>query len=974
MPHGEIPKHCSSLFSLSGILLQSKWNTTAKQPDLLCQAAATAMPSKKIPQHLTSTIQTMKRNILALLTVAAALSAANMAKAIPADPQPKRMSQPDGSTVTVMMRGDEHCHLTYTTDGKPLFYNTKTGAFEYATMRGGRLSGSGLTARDADRRTAADVVFLRNQDTEGIEKAAMRAYAYTEPRLQKSSAGTPRRIRINDFPTTGRQKTLVILWEFSDQGFTSVSDPKAFFNGLLNTEGFSWEGTGINGSAHDFYRTASSNMFDPDFVVMGPVKLSHSATYYGEDTGTGTNNGQDARISEAIIESCKALDSEIDFSEYDTDGDGKVDNIYFFYAGNGQADTPNGTNFIWPHSWYLKGTGENGWGKELVLDGKLIDRYTCSNELRYRSDGSLVPTGIGTFVHEFGHVLGLADHYDTSYGMFTFGLGAWDTMATGSYNNDMNTPPTFSAFERAELGWLDYETLDTNADSVNVLPNLADCNKAYRVDVDGTEGREFFVLENRQKTGWDKYLPGHGMLLWHIDIDTTAWNNNAVNTQMDHQRVDIVEVDGVATDATRSADIMPGTANVTQWQLQSWAGDDLLKIDHVAERNDTVRMVVAGTSFRLPAPEALIVSNVEDSSLCVTWTPVEDAEYYKLAAFTDGGNGQRKYVDGLDYKVYPEVASIKVSDLEPLTAYTLSVSAFLASYASDTTEVDATTLPLAFRKKQPQGLTATDITEDAFSAEWNAVDGATDYTVWLNRHAFSENTTAMGYDFGNKYDGMPEMWNTSSQTYYSVKGYFGNEAPSLRLSSDGDWLTVAFPETRIDGLSMWIRSSKSGNKLHIDADYGNGWTEVNVLDAPTAAATLTATADGAQKMRIRLEKAAGFVVVDDVTAQCHTTLRLPVENYNGVKTGGKENFRFSSLTTGETYSYRVQASDGTEDSYKSEECKVTLPVSLGVRQATTAAEGASHETFDLLGRKTGYTANGIVIVKKGDKTIKTEQR
>ncbi len=915
----------------------------------------------------------MKKTILISLAIVAALSATNEAVAIPADPQPKRMTQPDGSVVTVVIRGDEHHHLTYSCDGKPLFFNSKTGAFEYATLKNGLITGSGITAKDNDYRSVSDAAYLQNMNIAAIEKAALGTTFYASPQKEAPKAG-PRRIRINDFPTVGQQKTLVILWEFSDLGFTSVSDPKAFFNGLLNTEGFTWEGTGINGSARDFYHTSSFNKFDPNFIVVGPVKLSNTAKYYGEDTGTGTNNGQDARISEAIIESCKALDNEIDFSEFDTDGDGKVDNIYFFYAGNGQADTPNGTDYIWPHSWYLKGSGGNGWGKELVLDGKIIDRYTCSNELRYRSDGTAVPTGIGTFVHEFGHVLGLADHYDTAYGMLTFGLGSWDTMATGSYNNDMNTPPTFSAYERAELGWLDYDVLNVNADSVNVLPYLADCNKAYRVDVDGPDGREFFVLENRQKTDWDKYLPGHGMLLWHIDIDSTAWNNNAVNTQPGHQRVDIVEVDGMATDATRSGDIMPGASNITQWQLQSWAGDNILKIAHVAERNDTIRMMLAGTNFKLASPDALLVSEVEDSSLCVTWTPVEDAEYYKLAAFTCNEKGEKSYVGGMDYKTYPKVQNLKIEGLSPLTDYTLSVSAFLADYASDTTEVKATTLPLAFEKRLPEGLQTDNVTEKGFTASWNSVEGATDYLIWLNRHTYSENTTAMGYDFNEKYNGMPELWNTSSQTYYSVNGYYGNTAPALRLSSDGDWLIVAFPEAKIDGLSMWVRSSKAGNKLHFEADYGNGWTEVKAIDAPTTANTISVVADGAEKMRIRLERTAGFVAIDDVTTDCHTMLRLPVEDYDGVKSNGKEEMTFSGLTPGETYGLRIQATDGSALSYKSAECCVTLPASLGIGEKLATSLNTKEETFDLSGRKTSLEYKGISIIKNGKTTIKAKRK
>lgn len=232
----------------------------------------------------------------------------------------------------------------------------------------------------------------------------------------------------------------------------------------------------------------------------------------------------------------------------------------------------------------------------------------------------------------------------------------------------------------------------------------------------------------------------------------------------------------------------------------------------------------------------------------------------------------------------------------------------------------------------------------------------------------------MGYDFSEKYNGMPELWNTSSQTYYSVNGYYGNTAPALRLSSDGDWLIVAFPEAKIDGLSMWVRSSKAGNKLHFEADYGNGWTEVKAIDAPTTANTISVVADGAEKMRIRLERTAGFVAIDDVTTDCHTMLRLPVEDYDGVKSNGKEEMTFSGLTPGETYGLRIQATDGSALSYKSAECCVTLPASLGIGEKLATSLNTQEETFDLSGRKTSLEYKGISIIKNGKTTIKAKRK
>lgn len=408
---------------------------------------------------------------------------------------------------------------------------------------------------------------------------------------------------ISDFPTIGRQKSLVILIQFSDVKFSSIDNPHQFYDDMLNKEGFTWS-NGANGSARDFYLQSSNRLFDPDFTVVGPVTLSNKATYYGSD-----DEGQDFRMGEAIKEACELVDDEVDFSEYDTNGDGYVDNIYFFYAGGGQADDPNGTELIWPHSAIV----EEAWDMKLVYDDKVIGHYACSNELRYSAVGNLQPSGIGTFVHEFGHVLGLVDHYDTSYGYFTFGLGAYDTMASGSYNNNMHTPPLFSAFERAELAWLDYDILDNNADSITMIPNLASSNKAFRVNVPGKDN-EFFVLENRIQSGFDTYLPGQGMLVWHIDQDKDAWEKNIVNIDPQHQRVDIVEADGILSEATRSGDTFPGFAGITQYELTSWDGASLVSFDDVTLNGDTAQLLLAGTSFSMPAPATVDVTDIADSS------------------------------------------------------------------------------------------------------------------------------------------------------------------------------------------------------------------------------------------------------------------------------------------------------------------------------------------------------------------------
>lgn len=895
----------------------------------------------------------MRLKKLAILFAAAACL--QTATAIPADPRPKLVKQPDGSTLTVIMRGDERRHLTMTEDGVPLYYNTASKAFEYARLADGGIDGSGITAADAGKRDARAAEYIKNMDVEAVKNAALRG----GNQALKAPAG-PNRIRINDFPSLGKQKSLVILWEFSDTEFKSVSDPKQFYTDMLNKEGFTYS-NGANGSARDFYLASSFGLFDPEFVVVGPVKLPEKATYYGSDTG-----GQDAKIYEAIIESCKALDDEIDFAEFDNDGDGVVDNIYFYYAGNGQADTPNGTNYIWPHSYYL----EQGYGQTLVLDGKKIDRYTCSNELRYEADGSLIPTGIGTFVHEFGHVLGLADHYDTTYNIFGTDPGPWDTMASGSYNDNMNTPPLFSAFERAELGWLEYTELDSMTDTISTLPMLAESNMAYRVKVEGNEN-EYFILENRQQQGWDKTLPGHGMLVWHIDMDEDAWNGNYVNADPSHPRVDIVEADGTAADATMAGDPFPGAKNVTEAELTAWNGTTAVKIADVNEQNDTIRLLLGGTTYKIDAPGEVTITETRDSSFTFTWSKVADARYYKVSVMQAGTDGEYTLLSGYDGLTLNMVDTLTIERLVPETGYRIEVAAGISDYMSEATTAEVETLPLVFEKKQPQGLAASDITPDGFTATWEEMEDADDYNVTLYHHTYSTETTAQGYDFTDKYDELPLLWTTNSNIYYSVKGYYGDSAPSLRLSGNGEYLTIAYAETFIDKVTFWCRASTSGSKLKVEILNGDEWVETETVEVPKTAATLSVETDGAEKVRLTLERESGYVVIDDVVADCRKMLRLPVDGYANVSTGGKTSLAFGGLTPGETYSFRVRGVSNGTLSYESQECAVSLPEGTGITLETVAGN-YPNAIYDLQGRRmTGNCLpDGIYIVVKDGKAVK----
>lgn len=471
--------------------------------------------------------------------------------------------QPDGSTICIRIEGNEYANRAFTTDGWLLTVDEK-GYYVFATLDSdGNPSASRFKADTPQTRHADTRVFLSSADKETIidafnrqQKALPSPPAYGKART-KGGPG-----RFNDsYPVFGEQKAVVLLVEFADNEFTTSDDPKAYFERMLNEEGFSENFA--SGSARDYFIANSMGKFQPQFDVFGPVKLENNMEYYGAHAA-GAN---DRRPEKMIVEACQLLDDQVDFSVYDCDGDGVIDNVYVFYAGMGEA-SGGGNNTIWPHSAFLTDISK----KKYYLDELLLDRYACSNELEVSNE----TVGIGTFVHEFSHVLGLPDLYSTGYtGAFT--PGSWSCIDNGNYNNNGHTPPYYSAFERYALGWLEPTVLD--APGEYSLDKIHMANEAFIIPTGREE--EYFLFENRQQEGLDIYIPGHGMLVWHVDFNVEQWLKNTLNNDPDHQHVDIIEADNVLSDRTRSGDTFPGEAAITAFSpstvpaFLSWDNTDL---------------------------------------------------------------------------------------------------------------------------------------------------------------------------------------------------------------------------------------------------------------------------------------------------------------------------------------------------------------------------------------------------------------
>ncbi|MDE7135094.1 MAG: M6 family metalloprotease domain-containing protein [Muribaculaceae bacterium] len=560
------------------------------------------------------------------------------AMAVPAKRISFTTTQPDGTTVTLTRGGDEFNKFFTADDGAVVVASTD-GAYYFAAVdqATGRMVPSATLAANAASRTPLQKQYVASMSRLNLGDAMKVNASKSRIAPRKDSRSlAPSRAQASypqqgiglfpgaTYPRTGSPKGLIILVEYSDVKFDLGSKAKTYFNDLVKKKGFSEYGA--TGCAEEYFEDNSMGKFTPDFEVYGPVTLPNKRAYYGQND----YYGNDVNPEQMIIDGCKLLDSQINFKDFDTDGDGYVDNVFVFYAGEGEASS-DVDEAVWPHQWEL----ESGY-KSLTLDGVRINRYACSNETY---DG--VPEGIGTFVHEFSHVMGLPDLYHTSDNSAYYTPGEWSVLDYGPYNNNGRTPPAYSIFERNAMGWADITVLDRNPASLE-LEHIMTSNQGFLIPTD--KDTEFFLLENRQQNGWDKFIPGHGMLIWHIDYNANTWLNNEVNNTKSHQYVDIEEANNNpnSMNPTTSAEwAFPGsrglytsfTDNTTPSML-TWSRKSLnMPITNIAETNGLITFDLCGGAPDILPPVAELPSEIGNGYFEATWQPAEGAVDYLLSVY-----------------------------------------------------------------------------------------------------------------------------------------------------------------------------------------------------------------------------------------------------------------------------------------------------------------------------------------------------
>lgn len=572
------------------------------------------------------------RNFYRLLLVFLILAAMPIkdAMAVSAYPEPVKYKQPDGSVITIIMQGDERVKWAQTTDGYTILTN-KEGYYEYATLDSkGDLVRSGIRVNEASKRSMAEKSFVA-----GVSKGLL--FSESQVTLMKGMWEMGVKESQKAFPTTGNRKLVCILVGFKDKAFTKT---QAEVNNLFNQVGYSTGGA--TGSVKDYYNENSYGQFNLTVDVFGPYTASQNMSYYGANDASGN----DVRPRELVTEAINMADGSANFANYDNDGDGSVDGVYVIYAGYGE-EAGGGTNCIWAHAWSIP---------TLTKDGKYISKYSCSAELRGNSGSTL--TAIGVICHEFGHVLGAPDYYDTNYatgGEFQ-GTGTWDMMASGSWNNNGVTPAHHNAFTKCMIyGWATPTTL-TSATNVT-LNNAAEySNSFYRINT--TTSGEYYIIENREKHKFDAYVPGSGMMIYHVHSGVmSAASSNNINATYPQKMYPVcasATTNPGSTSSTygsiNSAGCpWPGTSNKTSFtdattpNMKSWAGANTGKpITNIA-RNATAKTVSfsfmgGGTTNPPSTPSGLSTSAITSSSATLSWSAATGATSYNVQVRPQGGS------------------------------------------------------------------------------------------------------------------------------------------------------------------------------------------------------------------------------------------------------------------------------------------------------------------------------------------------
>ncbi|GEM_PF-1662350 len=506
----------------------------------------------------------------------------------PAYPGLIKAKNPDGTSISFYLRGDEVLHWQVTPDGYTLLENEK-GYYCYATQDAkGNLIPSSVVATDTKSKSGLSIpknlAFSKSQISEALKTRD----ELFQPIASVKTTGS----KTKGF-TMGTRKVLVLLIDFKDRPF---AHSRQEYDDMMNMPGY--DGTG---SFRDYYKAVSYNQLICETTVKGPYHASGTMAKYGSNINGNKYINAKLLVQEAV--DAAELDG-VNFADYDNDGDGYVDAVIVVHSNNDEAQGA-GSNALWSHQSALRYSG-----MQRSYDGVTVDVYNIDPGVT-GATGDAMAT-IGVYCHEFGHALGLPDTYDIDYsGALT--PGNWDIMDGGGYNNGSRTPAYHNPWARTKLGW-QTPVVKSNPETGLTLADCSTSQDLFRVNTQ-TIG-EYYILENRQQTGYNQYVYGHGLLIWRIDSTYISTAGNGVNTDPTHQGVALVRANGVASNS--GANTFPGTANITSFtdettpSMKSYDGRRVYKpISNIQEATGTISFdFVQG----LPAADAGIIAVIYPKS------------------------------------------------------------------------------------------------------------------------------------------------------------------------------------------------------------------------------------------------------------------------------------------------------------------------------------------------------------------------
>ena len=440
-----------------------------------------------------------------LVTLFSCICMGHNSYSAPAYPYRTKVMSADGKVVSIFMRGDENRKYAITEDGYTIlndscgwWYATRStdGAVKKSSFQltsiGNESEALSLFKRDCEKGLVPNITNHHNNSSECVQRRA-------------SSVN----------PIIGERRSLVVLMQYKDVSFKKTNEEyRELFNEL------DYHKDDATGSVRDFYRFASLEQFDFIADVYGPYTSKYSMSYYGRNNSLG---GNDANALELCREAMMCLPKNIDFSIYDNNNDGLIDNVHIIFAGYGE-EAGASADAIWSHEYPHRINMTNEIGYSLA-------GYSCTPELRGNYGNKI--SHIGVICHELGHSLGAMDYYDTNYGTGGeyLGTGKWDIMAGGSWNDDGRTPPNFNPYVRSEIfGWNRQKTLVANQQFL--MPAIEQCTPEQAVvyKLETNSDGDYFLLENRQQVYFDSALPGAGLMVYHIHPNIERYRRtNTIN-------------------------------------------------------------------------------------------------------------------------------------------------------------------------------------------------------------------------------------------------------------------------------------------------------------------------------------------------------------------------------------------------------------------------------------------------------------